>query len=127
MELSAHLQSLAAIRGQAPVLVANLLGPARCCSPTGPEIRRLYGLPVDTGFGRVVMAELNYQPQRSAPSSWIQPRSAAKHLCWWKHGVSHWVYWKIAVLKGRACLESRFIKPLASAGALAGAWRISSR
>jgi len=63
-----------------------------------------------TGFGRVVMAEFDYQLQ-PVSSFLVDPTKERWSMWLVETRVFPWVYWN-RVLKGRL-LESRFIKPLA--------------
>ncbi|APD47150.1 NAD(P)/FAD-dependent oxidoreductase [Synechococcus sp. CS-602] len=102
-------KSLAAIRGQAPVLVANLLAQLDA-APLPAQYDGYTACPLITGFGRVVMAEFDYQLQ-PVSSFLVDPTKERWSMWLVETRVFPWVYWN-RVLKGRL-LESRFIKPLA--------------
>lgn len=98
-------KTAAAVRGQAPVLVSNLLAllanrslEARydgysCC-------------PLITGYGKVIMAEFNYD-QQPVPSFPLDPTQERWSMWVMKKDVLPWIYWN-RMLKG-AQHERRFI------------------
>ena len=100
-------KSLAAVRGQAPVLVANLL--ARL---DGDPLRARYdgytACPLITSFHDVVMAEFDYSLQ-PVSSFLVDPTKERWSMFLVETRVFPWVYWH-RVVKGRLH-ESRFLKP----------------
>ena len=98
-------KTAAAVRGQAPVLVTNLLAflanrslEARydgysCC-------------PLITGYGKVIMAEFNYD-QQPVPSFPLDPTQERWSMWVMKKDVLPWIYWN-RMLKG-AQHERHFI------------------
>ncbi|MCP9846008.1 NAD(P)/FAD-dependent oxidoreductase [Synechococcus sp. Lug-A] len=102
-------KSLAAIRGQAPVLVANLL--ARLDQrPLLAHYDGYTACPLITSFHSVVMAEFNYELQ-PVSSFLVDPTKERWSMFLVETRVFPWVYWH-RVLKGRLH-ESRFLKPFA--------------
>jgi sulfide:quinone oxidoreductase len=102
-------KSLAAIRGQAPVLVANLLAQL-----DGRPLQAHYdgytACPLITSFHSVVMAEFDYELQ-PVSSFLVDPTKERWSMFLVETRVFPWVYWN-RVLKGRLH-ESRFLKPFA--------------
>ena len=102
-------KSLAAIRGQAPVLVANLLAQL-----DGRTLEAHYdgytACPLITSFHSVVMAEFDYNLQ-PVSSFLVDPTQERWSMWLVETRVFPWVYWH-RVLKGRLH-ESRFLKPFA--------------
>ena len=102
-------KSLAAIRGQAPVLVANLLAQL-----DGQPLLAYYdgytACPLITSFHSVVMAEFDYNLQ-PVSSFLVDPTKERWSMFLVETRVFPWVYWH-RVLKGRLH-ESRFMKPFA--------------
>jgi len=100
-------KSLAAIRGQAPVLVANLLA-----FLDGRPLQAHYdgytACPLITSFHSVVMAEFDYDLQ-PVSSFLVDPTKERWSMFLIETRVFPWVYWH-RVLKGRLH-ESRFLKP----------------
>ena len=100
-------KSLAAIRGQAPVLVANLLA-----FLDGRPLQAHYdgytACPLITSFHSVVMAEFDYDLQ-PVSSFQVDPTKERWSMFLIETRVFPWVYWH-RVLKGRLH-ESRFLKP----------------
>jgi sulfide:quinone oxidoreductase len=100
-------KSLAAIRGQAPVLVANLLA-----FLDGRPLQAHYdgytACPLITSFHSVVMAEFDYDLQ-PVSSFLVDPTQERWSMFLVETRVFPWVYWH-RVLKGRLH-ESRFLKP----------------
>lgn len=88
----------AAIRKQAPVLVANLMAVLRGESPTA-KYDGYTSCPVVTGYHDLVLAEFNYskQPEESFPVDQSQPRYSMLMLK--KYGLPA-LYWH-GMLKGR--------------------------
>jgi sulfide:quinone oxidoreductase len=100
-------KSLAAIRGQAPVLVANLLA-----FLDGRPLQAHYdgytACPLITSFHSVVMAEFDYDLQ-PVSSFLVDPTKERWSMFLIETRVFPWVYWH-RVLKGHLH-ESRFLKP----------------
>jgi sulfide:quinone oxidoreductase len=89
----------AAIRKQAPVLVKNLVAAINGRPLTG-SYDGYTACPLVTGYGRVVMAEFDYdlQPQETFPID----QSKELRTMWWvkKYGLPR-LYWQM-IMKGRA-------------------------
>jgi sulfide:quinone oxidoreductase len=102
-------KSLAAIRGQAPVLVANLLAHLDG-RPLAAHYDGYTACPLITGFHSVVMAEFDYDLQ-PVSSFLVDPTKERWSMFLVETRVFPWVYWH-RVLKGRLH-ESRFLKPFA--------------
>ena len=102
-------KSLAAIRGQAPVLVANLLAQLDG-RPLEAHYDGYTACPLITSFHSVVMAEFDYNLQ-PVSSFLVDPTQERWSMWLVETRVFPWVYWH-RVLKGRLH-ESRFMKPLA--------------
>ncbi len=102
-------KSLAAIRGQAPVLVANLLAQLDG-RPLAAHYDGYTACPLITGFGRVVMAEFDYDLQ--PVSSFLVDPTRERWSMWLvETRLFPWIYWH-RVLRGRLH-EGRFLKPFA--------------
>ncbi len=102
-------KSLAAIRGQAPVLVANLL--ARLDGrPLLAHYDGYAACPLITGFHSVVMAEFDYD-HRPISSFLVDPTKERWSMFLVETQVFPWLYWH-RVVKGRL-QESRFLQPFA--------------
>lgn len=102
-------KSLAAIRGQAPVLVANLLAQLDG-RPLLANYDGYTACPLITSFHEVVMAEFDYTLQ-PVSSFLVDPTKERWSMFLVETRVFPWVYWH-RVLKGRLH-ESRFLKPFA--------------
>lgn len=102
-------KSLAAIRGQAPVLVANLLAQLDG-RPLLAHYDGYTACPLITSFHEVVMAEFDYTLQ-PVSSFLVDPTKERWSMFLVETRVFPWVYWH-RVLKGRLH-ESRFLKPFA--------------
>ena len=100
-------KSLAAIRGQAPVLVANLLAQLDG-RPLAAHYDGYTACPLITSFHSVVMAEFDYDLQ-PVSSFLVDPTKERWSMFLVETRVFPWVYWH-RVLKGRLH-ESRFMKP----------------
>jgi sulfide:quinone oxidoreductase len=100
-------KSLAAIRGQAPVLVANLLAQLDG-RPLLAHYDGYTACPLITSFHSVVMAEFDYDLQLVS-SFLVDPTKERWSMFVVETRVFPWVYWH-RVLKGRLH-ESRFLKP----------------
>jgi sulfide:quinone oxidoreductase len=100
-------KSLAAIRGQAPVLVANLLA-FLDGRPLAAQYDGYTACPLITSFHSVVMAEFDYDLQ-PVSSFLVDPTKERWSMFLVETRVFPWVYWH-RVLKGRLH-ESRFLKP----------------
>jgi sulfide:quinone oxidoreductase len=102
-------KSLAAIRGQAPVLVANLLAHLDG-RPLPSHYDGYTACPLITGFHSVVMAEFDYD-LKPVSSFLVDPTKERWSMWLVETRVFPWVYWH-RVLKGKLH-ESRFMKPFA--------------
>jgi len=84
-------KTAAAVRGQAPVLVANLL--ARL---DGRPLEARYDgyscCPLITGYGKVIMAEFNYE-QQPVPSFPLDPTEERWSMWVVKKNLLPWLYW----------------------------------
>jgi sulfide:quinone oxidoreductase len=100
-------KSLAAVRGQAPVLVANLLDQIDG-RPLLAHYDGYTACPLITSFHDVVMAEFDYSLQ-PVSSFLVDPTKERWSMFLVETRVFPWVYWH-RVLKGRLH-ESRFLKP----------------
>ncbi|MCP9800034.1 FAD/NAD(P)-binding oxidoreductase [Synechococcus sp. RedBA-s] len=96
-----------AVRGEAPVLVANLLSQL-----DGKPLQARYDgysvCPLITGYGRVVMAEFDYDLQ-PVSSFQIDPTRERWSMWLMKTKGLPWIYWN-RMLKGQPH-ESRYLKP----------------
>ena len=89
----------AAIRKQAPVLVAHLL--AAMTGSTSKERYEGYSsCPLVTGFGKVVLAEFGYD-SKLMPSFPLNPAKESRLMWWLKTIVLPKLYWHL-MLRGRA-------------------------
>lgn len=91
-------KTAAAIRGQAPVLVENLLAVMQTHSLTG-KYAGYTCCPLITGYGTVIMAEFDYtnQPLSTFP---MDPREERYSMWLVKRHVLPWLYWN-RMLKGK--------------------------
>jgi sulfide:quinone oxidoreductase len=84
-------KTAAAVRGQAPVLVANLLSLL-----DGQPLESRYDgyscCPLITGYGKVIMAEFNYE-QQPVPSFPLDPTRERWSMWLVKKNVLPWLYW----------------------------------
>ena len=84
-------KTAAAVRGQAPVLVANLLSLL-----DGQPLESRYDgyscCPLITGYGKVIMAEFNYE-QQPVPSFPLDPTQERWSMWVVKKNVLPWLYW----------------------------------
>jgi sulfide:quinone oxidoreductase len=84
-------KTAAAVRGQAPVLVANLLAQLQ-----GRPLEASYDgyscCPLITGYGKVIMAEFNYD-QQPVPSFPLDPTQERWSMWVVKKSVLPWLYW----------------------------------
>jgi sulfide:quinone oxidoreductase len=84
-------KTAAAVRGQAPVLVANLLAQLQ-----GRPLEARYDgyscCPLITGYGKVIMAEFNYD-QQPVPSFPLDPTQERWSMWVVKKTVLPWLYW----------------------------------
>jgi sulfide:quinone oxidoreductase len=84
-------KTAAAVRGQAPVLVANLLAQLQ-----GRPLEARYDgyscCPLITGYGKVIMAEFNYE-QQPVPSFPLDPTQERWSMWVVKKDVLPWLYW----------------------------------
>ena len=98
-------KTAAAVRGQAPVLVTNLL--AQLDGGKGEGSYDGYSCcPLITGYGKTIMAEFNYE-QQPAPSFPLDPTEERWSMWVMKTLVLPWVYWN-RMLRG-ADHERKFI------------------
>jgi sulfide:quinone oxidoreductase len=98
-------KTAAAVRGQAPVLVANLL--AQLDGGKGSGSYDGYSCcPLITGYGKTIMAEFNYK-QEPTPSFPLDPTVERWSMWWVKVNLLPWLYWN-RMLKG-ADHERRFM------------------
>jgi sulfide:quinone oxidoreductase len=98
-------KTAAAVRAQAPVLVTNLL--ALLDGRSGQGHYDGYSCcPLITGYGKVIMAEFNYD-QQPVPSFPLDPTVERWSMWVMKKDVLPWVYWN-RMLRG-AQHERRFI------------------
>ena len=98
-------KTAAAVRGQAPVLVGNLL--AQLDGGKGVGSYDGYSCcPLITGYGKTIMAEFNYE-QQPVPSFPLDPTQERWSMWVMKTAVLPWVYWN-RMLKG-ADHERKFI------------------
>jgi sulfide:quinone oxidoreductase len=90
-------KTAAAVRGQAPVLVGNLL--AQLDGAKGSGSYDGYSCcPLITGYGKTIMAEFNYE-QQPVPSFPLDPTQERWSMWVMKTKVLPWVYWN-RMLKG---------------------------
>jgi sulfide:quinone oxidoreductase len=89
----------AAVRKQAPVLVANLLN-AMQKKPLTASYNGYTSCPLVTGYGKLVLAEFDYknEPQETFPFDQSKERWTMYQL---KKQVLPWLYWN-KILKGTA-------------------------
>jgi len=98
-------KTAAAVRGQAPVLVTNLL--AQLDGGQGDGAYDGYSCcPLITGYGKTIMAEFNYE-QQPVPSFPLDPTEERWSMWVMKTLVLPWVYWN-RMLRG-ADHERKFI------------------
>ncbi|MEB3180963.1 MAG: FAD/NAD(P)-binding oxidoreductase [Nostocaceae cyanobacterium] len=99
-------KTAAAVRGQAPVLVENLLAVIDSQSLNG-KYNGYTCCPLITGYGKTIMAEFDYsgKPNSSFPMDPSQERYSMWLL---KRHVLPWVYWN-RMLKGKP-FEAQIIK-----------------
>lgn len=89
----------AAIRKQAPVLVANLL--AQMCGETGSASYDGYtSCPLVTGYGRLILAEFDYEGKPCETFPFDQSKERRSMYLLKKYGLPQ-LYWH-AMLRGRA-------------------------
>ena len=101
-------KTAAAVRGQAPVLVSNLL--AQLDGGQGSGSYDGYSCcPLITGYGKTIMAEFNYK-QEPTPSFPLDPTVERWSMWWVKVNLLPWLYWN-RMLRG-ADHERRFIPGL---------------
>ncbi len=104
-------KTAAAIRGQAPVLVANLLA-FLDGQPLSARYDGYACCPLITGYGRAIMAEFNYDGQ-PVPSFPLDPTQERASMWLVKKNLLPWLYWN-RMLKGYEH-ERRFVPGLAQA------------
>jgi sulfide:quinone oxidoreductase len=98
-----------AVRGEAPVLVANLLA-QRQGRPPQARYDGYSVCPLITGYGKVVMAEFDYDLEPLS-SFLVDPTRERWSMWLMKTRGLPWIYWN-RMLKGLPH-ESRWLKPLA--------------
>jgi sulfide:quinone oxidoreductase len=98
-------KTAAAVRGQAPVLVANLLAQLEQ-RPLAARYDGYSCCPLITGYGKVIMAEFNYE-QQPVPSFPLDPTQERWSMWVMKKDVLPWIYWN-RMLRG-AAHERRFM------------------
>ena len=104
-------KTAAAVRGQAPVLVTNLL--AQLDGGQGSGSYDGYSCcPLITGYGKTIMAEFNYK-QEPTPSFPLDPTVERWSMWWVKVNLLPWLYWN-RMLKG-SDHERRFMPDLPAA------------
>jgi len=98
-------KTAAAVRGQAPVLVANLL--AHLDGQVGEAVYDGYSCcPLITGYGKAIMAEFNYKAE-PVPSFPLDPTKERWSMWWIKRKVLPSLYWNRMLTGGQH--ERRFI------------------
>ena len=98
-------KTAAAVRGQAPVLVANLL--AHLDGQVGAAAYDGYSCcPLITGYGKAIMAEFNYKAE-PVPSFPLDPTKERWSMWWIKRKVLPSLYWNRMLTGGQH--ERRFI------------------
>lgn len=90
-------KTAAAVRGQAPVLVANLLAHLDG-QPLAARYDGYACCPLITGYGKVIMAEFNYEGE-PVPSFPHDPTQERWSMWVMKKDVLPWIYWN-RMLKG---------------------------
>jgi sulfide:quinone oxidoreductase len=90
-------KTAAAVRGQAPVLVTNLLAQLEGGQGSG-SYDGYSCCPLITGYGKTIMAEFNYE-QQPVPSFPLDPTKERWSMWVMKTAVLPWVYWN-RMLKG---------------------------
>ena len=101
-------KTAAAVRGQAPVLVTNLL--AQLDGGKGDGTYDGYSCcPLITGYGKTIMAEFNYE-QQPVPSFPLDPTQERWSMWVVKTRILPWLYWN-RMIRG-ADHERRFIPGL---------------
>jgi len=116
-ELSAHLQEPGASPWPGAGVGGQPCWPAPMLLPTA-QYERLYGPAVDHRFLARGDGEFGLPGSSPVSSFPLDPTKERWSMCWWKHGCSLGV---TGIGTERvACSKSFSIKPLASAGALAG-------
>ncbi len=90
----------AAIRKQVPVLVEQLLSQIRAGKPAAAQYNGYGSCPLITGYGRLVLAEFDYdnQPTETFPFDQSKERWTMYQL---KRHILPWLYWN-RILKGTA-------------------------
>jgi sulfide:quinone oxidoreductase len=105
-------KTAAAVRGQAPVLVTNLLA----LLDGQPLTARYDGYsccPLITGYGKTIMAEFNYD-QQPVPSFPLDPTKERWSMWVVKTSVLPWLYWN-RMLRGQPH-ERRYMPGIATPG-----------
>jgi len=105
-------KTAAAVRGQAPVLVANLL--AHLDGQVGAAAYDGYSCcPLITGYGKAIMAEFNYKAE-PVPSFPLDPTKERWSMWWIKRKVLPSLYWNRMLTGGQH--ERRFIPGVKGSG-----------
>jgi sulfide:quinone oxidoreductase len=105
-------KTAAAVRGQAPVLVSNLLA----LLDGRPLTARYDGYsccPLITGYGKTIMAEFNYE-QQPVPSFPLDPTKERWSMWVVKTSVLPWLYWN-RMLRGQPH-ERRYMPGIGTPG-----------
>jgi len=84
-------KTAAAVRGQAPVLVANLLAHLEARAPEA-AYDGYSCCPLITGYGKTIMAEFNYK-QEATPSFPLDPTKERWSMWWVKRKLLPSLYW----------------------------------
>ena len=98
-------KTAAAVRGQAPVLTANLLA-FLDGKPLGAAYDGYSCCPLITGYGRTIMAEFNYDAQPT-PSFPLDPTKERWSMWWVKVNLLPSLYWNRMLTGGQH--ERRFM------------------
>ena len=105
-------KTAAAVRGQAPVLVTNLL--AHLDGQVGAAAYDGYSCcPLITGYGKAIMAEFNYKAE-PVPSFPLDPTKERWSMWWIKRKVLPSLYWNRMLTGGQH--ERRFIPGVKGSG-----------
>jgi sulfide:quinone oxidoreductase len=105
-------KTAAAVRGQAPVLVSNLLA-LLDGQPLSARYDGYSCCPLITGYGKTIMAEFNYE-QQPVPSFPLDPTKERWSMWVVKTSVLPWLYWN-RMLRGQPH-ERRYMPGIANPG-----------
>jgi len=105
-------KTAAAVRGQAPVLVSNLLA-LLDGQPLAARYDGYSCCPLITGYGKTIMAEFNYE-QQPVPSFPLDPTKERWSMWVVKTSVLPWLYWN-RMLRGQPH-ERRYMPGIADPG-----------